>query len=247
MNDAEESTWIEQYFDLIKVVFKERKYKKYLEDAFNTYEWNRLNPFIFCLSEKRDSLSQWRSYSVDGKGVCIGFSTIALKIKRDPPWPNVNADHTIGLLPIEYRVRNQKREVEQKAIIFKNFYDEKQEELWKVSSAFLGMSLSSLALTFKNPSFSEEKEWRIIHTPTKNGYKEESETEKRISELRFRVSNDNIITYHQYDLSKLFDSKLIPEIVLGPKSKIDIRELEQFLKSNNLNKTKILLSESTYR
>lgn len=247
MNDSEESTWIEQHFDLVKDTFKEKKYEKYLTEALNTYEWNRHNPFIFCLSEKKDSLSQWRAYSGDGKGVCIGFSTKTLKIKKDSPWPNTSADHTIGILPIEYNIRNQQREILKYVKNFKKTYDEQKEELWEVSSAFLGTSLARLALTFKNPSFLEEKEWRIIHTPTTTGYDVESETEKRMSDLKFRVSNDKILTYHEYDLETIFNSGLIKEIVLGPKTNIDIPELEQFLEYNNLSKTKILISESTYR
>ncbi|MBJ7882501.1 DUF2971 domain-containing protein [Gelidibacter salicanalis] len=245
MNDSEESTWIEQHFDLVRETFKDKEYEKYLTEALNTYEWNKHKPFIFCLSEKKDSLSQWRAYSADGKGVCIGFSTKALNIKQDSPWPNSNADHTIGILPIEYSIRNQKKEILKFSEDFKKIYDEKKEELWEVSSAFLGTSFATLAMTFKNPSFIEEKEWRIIHTPTK--YSVESETEKRMSDLKFRVNNHKIVTYHEYDLSKIFNSKLINEIVLGPKSNIDIPELEQFLEYNNLSKTKISISESTYR
>jgi hypothetical protein len=43
MNDSEESTWIEQHFDLVKEVYKGTKYKKFVDDALITYEWNRHN------------------------------------------------------------------------------------------------------------------------------------------------------------------------------------------------------------
>lgn len=247
MNDSKESTWIEQYFEVLKNTFAGKEYEKFVDQTLTIYEWNKYKPFIFCLSAKKDSLSQWRAYSSDGKGVCIGLSSKSLKLPRNVPSPNVNADNTIGLLPIEYIINNQKKGIVEVVSHFKKIYDEKKEKFWELSSTFLGLALAKMSLTYKNPSFSEEKEWRIVHTPAISVYEVESETEKRMSNLNFRIANEKIMTFYKYKLDDIFNSDLIKEIVLGPKSNIDLPELEQFLKFHELDKTKISISESTYR
>jgi hypothetical protein len=108
------------------------------------------------------------------------------------------------------------------------------------------LQLMIISQIYKNPSFSEEMEWRIIHSlfiPNAIIY----EKNKSLSDIKFRPANNKIITYHEYNLDDKFNSKLIPEIVLGPKSKIDIPELELFLKANGLVNTKVIQSKSTYR
>ena len=245
MNDEKESTWIEQYFDIIEEIFSGEKYNEYLKVLFDTYYANKFPPYIFCLSENKDSLSQWRAYSSDGQGICIGFNTKYLDFKRDLPSQSVYAEDTLGLMDVIYNPNQQKKNIINKVHFYKGLYDEREnEEFWLMSSSLLAFWLNENSLVFKNESFSEEKEWRLIHTPLQMEYEREI---KRLSEINFRVSNHKIITYFCYLFDDIFSSKLIPEIVLGPKSRIDLNELELFLKNNNLKKTKILKSKSTYR
>jgi len=107
----------------------------------------------------------------------------------------------------------------------------------------LAFSLVNWALIFKNPSFKEEREWRIIHTPT-DSYKEPL---NQLSELKFRLNSSKITTYFSYTFGEQFNSDLIKEIVIGPKCKMKKEEIEQFLGYNNLGKTKVIMSKSTYR
>lgn len=251
MNDSAESIWIEQYFNIVKDTFKEKKFQKMLDKAFELYHYFKGKPFIFCLSEKNDLLSQWRAYSDNGNGVCIGFSTKELGLEKHYPTTfNIDPkeDCTIGILPIEYNSRKQKKIILDSSNKCKKRFDKnKLEDLYYLLNIYASVELTSYSLTFKNPSFSEENEWRIIHIPSTSKDYEKTETEKNISDIKFRVSNSKIVTYHEYDLSKIFNSNLIQEIVLGPKSKIDIPELEEFLKHHKLGKTKISRSGSTYR
>lgn len=248
MNDAKETTWVETYFDFINSYFKGQEYYNFTKYLFLTYGWNKKFPYIHCLSEIRDSLSQWRAYSTDGKGISIGFNIKNIGIKNKLPSTNVFKDKTVGLCKIEYSKSKQKRLIKELTEKFKDIYDKKEDELWEASSALLAFQLVNYSLTFKNPSFAEEKEWRIIHTPLENKKQYENvENKIAISDINYRTLGNKITTYTILDLESKFNSRLIPEIVLGPKSELDIDILKSFLKANNLIETKIIKSESTYR
>lgn len=248
MNDSEEATWIEAYFDFIKNYFRDEKYYHFRKHVFPTYGWNKRKPYIFCFSELKDSLSQWRAYANDGKGICIGFNVDNLEIKKDLPSTNVYRDNTIGLCKVEYNKSVQKRRIKELVEHYLEMYDRRGHELWEVSSAFLAFQLVDFSLIFKNPSFAEEKEWRIIHTPlgSQSEY-EDVENKIDISDIKFRVLGNKLTTYAVLNLAENFNSSLIPEIILGPKSEVDEEILKKFLEANHLNKTAVIKSKSTYR
>lgn len=246
MNDSKESTWIEQHFEFIKKLIPENLHTHFFPKTFQMYDENKQIPYIFCLSQEKDLLSQWRAYSQDGRGVCIGFSTNYLKTPNKSPWPSSDPNITLGILPIKYNTKHQMDELE---LIIWDMIPVNQKEVmyWGALRIYLAMTLKNLSLTYKNPSFREEKEWRIIHTPFEDEYTKDIKSDKMLSELKYRVSNDKIVTFYEYSLEKIFNNKLIPEIILGAKSNIDIPELELFLKANGLEGTKVLRSKSTYR
>ncbi|MEO8236347.1 MAG: DUF2971 domain-containing protein [Flavobacterium sp.] len=246
MNDAHESIWIEQYFDIVNNLFKSGKYKDFQNYTIPTYGWNKGNPHLFCLSEVGDSLGQWRAYADDGKGIAICFTPTILNFQFDKPNRSSYIDHTLGLVKIEYNAKKQKAKVEDLANLFKNIYDGKKDELWEAASSFLGISLATESLVIKNPSFIEEKEWRIIHTPSDN-YDLSEKNSHSISQMKFRTKDSNLTSYFEIDLSATFNSKLIPEIILGPKSGLDLSILKSFLEINNLEKTIVSKSASTYQ
>jgi hypothetical protein len=244
MNDSNENIWIEKYFDFIKDYFADSKYSELLKHTFDMYKWNSNPPFIFCLSGSKDLLSQWRAYSQDGLGVSIGFNTKKLNIQNDIPSPNVYAHNTLGIAKVEYFNHSQKNKILELCKSVKSKLDNSKDEDDNIMlSLDLAFSLVNWALVFKNGSFKEEKEYRIIHTPT-DSYEEEL---NELSDLQFRLGQDRIITYYSYCFGKGFNSELIKEIVLGPKCKMTEEEVNQFLTHNGLNKTKIQISKSTYR
>lgn len=254
MNDAEESTWIEQYFPYFIERFEKINQKKLINEAIDFYKDLKEHPFIFCLSEDKDSLSQWRAYSKNGQGVSICFKSDILDLPNIIPGHNRKEEETIGLIPIVY---DETRQSEYMYLVYKvaiDIFKKKKDN--PITVLFLGISLSQLSRTFKNHSFSEEKEWRIIYTPIKfkkirelNDEHDSSNTTNLLSitDQKFRVSNEKIISFYELSLSSKFTSDLIPEIILGPKSQIDIPELELFIKANGLENTKIIRSKSTYR
>ena len=52
----------------------EREFLQQLADWVKSFEQTPYHLFIFSLSEEPNLLSQWRSYTPHGKGVCLGFS-----------------------------------------------------------------------------------------------------------------------------------------------------------------------------
>jgi hypothetical protein len=247
MNDSKESIWIEKYFDIIEETFQDNKYQQLLKDSLDIYKWNNNPPYIFCLSASHDSLSQWRAYSQDGRGVALGFSTRYLKISGGVPGPNISAEKTIGIVDIEYYTYAQRNKIKTLCNEIKTIFDNESEESERILlSLDLGFSLVEWALIFKNISFREEREWRIIHTPTESGYSEHSDIEDRLSKISFRVKNNKILSYFNFSLKDKFNSSLVTEVILGPKCEISQNEMSQFLKFNNLGKTKIIKSKSTY-
>jgi len=244
MNDSYENKWIEHYFDIVREYFSDTRYERLIKDSFNMYEWNSKPPFIFCLSANKDMLSQWRAYSHDGQGVSIGFNTKKINIKNELPSPNVYAHNTLGIEKVVYYNHYQKNKVTELCKKVKEAFDkDPNSEDNILLSLDLAFSLVNWALIFKNPSFKEEREWRIIHTPT-DSYKEPL---NQLSELKFRLNSSKITTYFSYTFGEQFNSDLIKEIVIGPKCKMKKEEIEQFLGYNNLGKTKVIMSKSTYR
>jgi hypothetical protein len=61
------------------------------------------------LFKKGDILSQWRSYTSDGKGICIAFDENRLNIKHHIPSVNEDKNFTIGYFDCVYDTREQKR------------------------------------------------------------------------------------------------------------------------------------------
>ncbi|WP_424962618.1 DUF2971 domain-containing protein [Ekhidna sp.] len=244
MNDSYENKWIEHHFDIVKDFFSETRYDKLIKDSFDMYEWNSKPPFIFCLSANKDLLSQWRAYSHDGQGVAIGFSTKHLNIKNELPAPNVYAHNTLGIEKVEYYNYSQKNKVIELCKDVKEAFDKDPSSDDNIMlSLDLAFSLVNWGLIFKNPSFKEEREWRIIHTPT-DSYEEPL---NQLSDLKFRINSNRITTYYSYNFDKKFNSDLIKEIVIGPRCQMKLEEIEQFLKHNNLSKTRVIMSKSTYR
>lgn len=247
MNDSKESKWIEQYFYLIKNTYSDTKYGSFINNTLNTYRSNKPNPYLFCLSEDHDSLSQWRAYSNNATGVSIGFAPKQLNVKHQWPWENENFDYNISILKVEYSKKSQEETILRLAEKYKN--DIKINKKFKAfsESTEFALELTDLSMIFKNSSFEEEKEWRIIHTPIDAIFSNQTIKYPDLSELKFRTTDQNIKTYYELSLNSIFNSSLIPEIILGPKSQIDIPELIMFLKTNGLNNTKIVESKSTYR
>jgi len=103
--------------------------------------------------------------------------------------------------------------------------------------------IKELSIKYKNPSFEEEEEIRIIYIP-------ENETDTaRFSEKKYRISNEHIIGYYEFQLADQdkYQDDLIPKIIFGPKCILKEPDLKLFLQHYGILKTEIKKSISSYR
>lgn len=115
--------------------------------------------FVSCFSTQRDDLSQWRAYGLKENGYAIGFQA------RGFFGPgNI-------VLRVNYNEDDQKKAAVEVATATLRFFQEglfaRADVTWETWGVeFLtrwGFWLGRLAPMLKNPAFSGEKEFRIIH------------------------------------------------------------------------------------
>ena len=247
MNDKYEVIWIDNIVEeVIKELHQEKphdnaklaEFKKiYDEIAFKEH-------FLMCFSENGDLLSQWRGYGDDAKGVSLGFnifnamSNIGLTSKSNGVNGEIPSTFRLGYESIDYNVKSMINNFIKRAI--------NDKEQYKSNAIFI-KELSSMA---KHDYFSEENEVRITYTP-ENLYQDEINQHldkilKRISNKKFRSQNSRLIPYYELNFNSEYNSLILPQIILGSKSNIDEKDLEEFLIQNGFNETKIEKSEAPY-
>lgn len=235
MNDRYEGSWVDQLVD--KSLSEIDEQDKILEFKEHYRNEKSKKYYLFCLSKNGDQLSQWRGYADDGKGVAICFSRKSLKLPEAIKFP-------VGILDLIYSEKEQDRLID--------------DSIQQLADVLADINfLKEFAIWFKNPSFKEEDETRIVYTPENSldslEFVDPNMGEyvglllNNISKAKFRVRDNEIIPYYEYDLSCFFHSALIPRVVLGPKCKLDKDDLTAFLKSKGLENTEITVSESSYQ
>lgn len=118
---------------------------------------------LCSFSEVPSSLSQWQRYGADGYGYCLGFAATALRRIQTPDLQLKRVIYKPAQQLKLARVRLQTlREAFRLALQNRND-PPPPELLLGTSSALAAIVLESIAMEFKDPSFSDEREWRLIH------------------------------------------------------------------------------------
>ncbi len=163
----------------------------------------RVHICVFSLSEQRNLLSQWRSYCPATGGYALGFQTASLK--------PILANHGFVLLPCTYDHSQQQallndvldgslgpvvRELGTSAVSV--------DQAIEAALAALVPQFAPVAAIIKHPSFSEEREWRLISSLLPSDH----------PTLRFRPGNGLLIPYYELAL----DGADAPfgHVVIGP-------------------------------
>lgn len=226
-----------------------------IDNEANTY-------YCICFSEKGDLLSQWRGYANDGTGVAIGFKE---KYLFAPTQEGIIKYHEVVYNAGDIiRKKIEDAVVENFKIAREQFGNEThisdyENVILKAISAIVYN-----AVFYKNAAFAEEKERRLVLYPfgrvkrlrfenyvdwmeVWGSYRRNFDKWKR-SELQFMQRGNQLVSYVDLDFSEYLPY-LIPEIILGPKCKIDDMELKLFLHKNGIDiyHTRILKSKAPYR
>lgn len=160
------------------------------EQAFNNDD---LSFYITSFSEENDLLSQWRSYGKGKTGVCIHLNKKELK-----KLSYHNNDESFSLRKCIYSLESLKKEINNTLDTFLHdimIMAEKEIELDKnIFLVLLMNKIFPLIASFKNSSFKEEKEWRMIKVVF--NYKHEK---------KFRTGPICLIPYLDQEIGEIID------------------------------------------
>ena len=81
----------------------------------------------------------------------------------------------------------------------------------------------------KNPGFEEEKEWRAVVCSQVGNYNMPSSDKIIFSKIKYRTAKNKLIPYIEMNFEKI-KQDMIKEVVLGPKSEVEIQDIVDFLK-----------------
>lgn len=220
-NDHFELNWI---FQLMRGMGKfDLEYILKLEYIYHLGLRSFFKPHMVCFSKEADLLSQWRGYANDGKGVCIGFNREYFEKSMQ-----YNENKEFEIYDVLYSESQQKREILKfiKSFRIENDIDNLIKEyridkgnLWEIFK--VAGDLFNLGIRFKNPSFKEEKEIRVVH-----GYPSMAAEPDM---FKFKFTEENMISYVEIPINHKELFPVIDEIIVGPKSKIELKDLNYFV------------------
>ena len=211
--------------DAVKLFFSEELKKEFYYSAYAA-----------CFSKNRDDAAQWERYGNHGRGVCIAFSKDLLhKMAAD----------IVSLEEVYYQedmrshklvdtfynlVKNSKGNLKENPDIV-----ECMEEAWIASAAF------------KHPSFSSEKETRLVASPFSKKYFD--------VEPCYHISTERIKKYYPLNLRKMCENAkcsledAIYEIIIGPESTQSKSILEDYLRDIGMEKLveRVVISDCPLR
>jgi hypothetical protein len=168
--------------------------------------------FTLSFSSEIDLLSQWRGYCTDNNGYCLVFDIDAIFEKAKTKYSDVYLLDCV--YEKEDKIEKLRDLLNKYWLKYSKSTDEKQQEA--VLDA-LEKEVMLLASHYKHPSFSEEKERRIVV------FKDYFDTNR----LQFREGRISLVPYIEIDASL----KCLKMICIGPCSNKQLarRSLELFL------------------
>ncbi|MCB5409443.1 DUF2971 domain-containing protein [Pseudogemmobacter faecipullorum] len=190
-----------------------------------------------CFSEAGDQLSQWRGYAADGAGFAIGFDHSELEAVVTK-----HAQPSVSLSKIIYGWDDHER----RSDLFKSLHGAFSPDFTRYSQSggYGSMSIDNSAeardaklsaagklFSFKNPAFSEEKEWRLLIV----GYL------SQLEKVDYRESSGVISPFLKMD----FSTDSIRTVRLGPTNRTPERVVEAFLEHSNIT-ANVLKSSASY-
>ncbi len=222
MNDySEVEFFIKRLFYIIEHLPKFGISNEVLEKVKQIINEIRKDFYLASFCENGDLLSQWRGYSNDYVGVSIGLNSETLM--------NHAKKTNLKLIRCIYDESIQ----DNIAIsIILDLVDNIEIMDNRLKEDYINY-LSIAALTCKHPSFSEEKEWRLILVDSMK------------KDISVRQSNNQLIPYYKFNFPVWSQSGIIDMCYIGPNGKFNnIEEGLRMLISKNINHS-FSISESS--
>ncbi len=272
-NDKTEGNFsVEEFELLLKDAYKKNGdgneiLKMIIDSPIDEEETKDLSYFILCLSSKQDNLSHWERYGANKMGICI-----SLKVSCLSGCHNI-INRVYGDFFKIFNIYYDKQSLIQnefnklKLNLFNSDIEKRMPIILsdeRCRSALKTSLFMILKKVIKNECFSDENELRILVEnenlswlrsiiPSIVGSASEKEACLKmfnsldIKQTCFAPIRGEIRSLHHLNLSKIWDSDLIPEIMLGPNCPQSKDELRAFLDANGLQGTKITESKIPIR
>lgn len=174
------------------------------------------NCYVGSFCENGDLLSQWRGYTQNAVGISMGMNTQQLL--------TISNQNGTSIIPCIYD------ESEQNEIAISLILDTiKQLEQNKGTIPIDDIQKNILlaALACKNPSFFEEKEWRLVLIENVDSNKED---------FGIRSNGSQLIPYYKFRLPDWSQKGIIEDCYIGPNAKFhEVAEGLQILISKNIS------------
>lgn len=197
-----------------------------------------------CFSLDGDVLSQWRAYTDDGLGFCIGFD------------PKVLCELPVRPLSVLYE---RERQIEELSNLVRAIYQEEKDADKKYSEDFVIFCQHLLLdfAAFKNPAFKEEREIRLLHALQ---LKRSNESLKLVdaggtsfaklvdpAPVNFRMKGGTPVAYIDLDFTFGGDQHPIREVIIGPKNLSLLSGVSVFLETLGISNVEVKKSKASYR
>ncbi|WP_251859959.1 DUF2971 domain-containing protein [Clostridium sp. Marseille-Q2269] len=232
-------------------------FKQNMDILLNTIDIELRDTYILSLTENTDSLALWSNYSnYDGYNLGFNYDYFQNIFKEKKYrfidkneksiFLNEGEDFVWYFGEVIYNKKHQqniiKERVEFLYKLYESFYDHKADKDFKSLIIYMINNIAYIATFFKDESFKEEKEHRLVFRIINKDIK------KQI--VKHRISNRVFIPYIELRLNSNAEGGNLPieKVTIGPKNNLDIAEmgLRSFLESEGyfkiiINKSKIPL------
>jgi hypothetical protein len=167
---------------------------------------------VACFSESGDLLSQWRAYADDCKGYAIGLSTDWLRDQT------TSKEFPFRLLRVVYDPRKQIELVStildliisEASVILSETDENDERDTIGLIIQFFQKLVAEFSPAIKHPSYSDEREWRLISF---------SES------IDVRSVKGNFVQFSTVDLTDSEGKHPFREIKIGPRNNIENEKL----------------------
>jgi len=156
LNDSREFSYTSEFVDSI---LKEHNYDPEFSKKFNLFvkAHQNSNKFVFSLSESENLLSQWRGYCPPTGGYSLGFDSKKLQkiLSKENKFQFCQCQYDKD---IQYSLVHEFLELNYQQY---RKYEEKND-FWRENWSTIASQFGFIASIIKHPSWSEEKEWRVV-------------------------------------------------------------------------------------
>lgn len=211
---------------------------------------------VCCFSEDSDSLNQWTMYADNATGIAIGFDRSYFNnLKKH--------DKYIDFCQVEYSLTSFLNKFDQELKTMMTTYksgSNNDMSFLEEFKAFLINEIQKTSYMYKNASFNQEHEYRIVFNSkpcinrealsfSQNTYNNITDFPHgiQLGKINFYTSRGNSVTYRPLHFNNM--NSIINEIVIGPKSPVTAHDAEMLLIANGIDLpfSKIKKSFSTYQ